>query len=60
MGMTLTETKWHCYGCKQTHIRKFAQQEIRDFMVAQCPRCRKRKDLVRLRPRPFSLEEPKT
>lgn len=55
----LVTTIWHCYSCKQTHSRRFAPEDVRDFMVADCPRCcGKRRKLVRCRPRPFSAPTP--
>lgn len=51
----LITTQWHCYSCKQVHSRRFAPEDVRDFMMADCPRCcGKRRKLVRLRPRAFS------
>jgi hypothetical protein len=51
----LITTYWHCYSCKQVHSRRFAPEDVRDFMVADCPRCcGRRRKLVRLRPQAFS------
>jgi len=52
--MTIITTRWHCYGCKQLHTRKFAEKDVRNFMIADCPYCRKRREMVRVRRRPFS------
>lgn len=58
--MAVIETTWHCYGCKQTHVSRFDERHVKDFMVTDRPRCRKRRQkMVRVRQRPFSVPSEK-